>query len=667
MTIYLCTFKPKKTAEKAGAKILVTAVESVNASRAAARADVLLEDRDADAIDNYFKVIVSEVPAGIEAPALNTFDDSFSDRYLLTGDTWELISEQADDKAATHFLTNLPIDIKIVSAYVFGAKFILNDEELKQIYGVLNDLENNLNIKVVMTALMGIEALKHAYLDKVINLVSEIKNKFGTKVPMFIAVRDFADKWINTPASEREKITISQSASEATEKRKYADIDMDVALAVSSVDLNTQNVVEINRARNIVKENSDENYKRISMNLRRVDGITSCSRDEIYILTQKIIADPDLANNQLNQSTYIADWASNTLGIPAAVSEPIPEPEVKNLGGGKFSISGLVDSQAEKTASSDIVKTSVENNFIDDKAEKTTDKKSLNNAVEATELSTSDNFVSRADAIEKNINEQTASEKKNLDLWSRVYRTDEKYTKEFTYNGGGTSINGTYMTMQATKMFGSFGVGWGVDVLEERFDNGTPLFQNGSKEVIPNGCGGYLTTVNHVIKIKLWYLMGESRGEVIAYGCTPYITSLSNYDSEAPKKSLTDATKKALSQLGFSADIFLGLYDDWQYRAENKVEFAIKNASEKAEDVIRLREELDEKFTRVAEIIKTAVSENEVKKVHDNLAREINVHKESAKAKADHDAEKYFSGRLRRLSELKAERIAELSTSGEVA
>ncbi len=71
----------------------------------------------------------------------------------------------------------------------------------------------------------------------------------------------------------------------------------------------------------------------------------------------------------------------------------------------------------------------------------------------------------------------------------------------------------------------------------------------------------------------------------------------------APKKSLTDATKKALSQLGFSADIFLGLYDNPQYREEIGQEFAIKNASDKAEDVARLRKELDEKLSRNAEFL----------------------------------------------------------------
>ncbi|CAI1876548.1 Uncharacterised protein [Serratia fonticola] len=136
-------------------------------------------------------------------------------------------------------------------------------------------------------------------------------------------------------------------------------------------------------------------------------------------------------------------------------------------------------------------------------------------------------------------------------------------------------------------------------------------------------------------------------------------------DGEAPKKLLTDATKKALSQLGFSADVFLGLYDDVNYREENDAEFALKNASEKAEGVTRLREELDEKLTKVAETISKAVTVNEANKVHASIAREVDAHRKAFEAKGDTEHAKYLAGRLRRLTPLKDERIKALSSSEE--
>jgi hypothetical protein len=107
------------------------------------------------------------------------------------------------------------------------------------------------------------------------------------------------------------------------------------------------------------------------------------------------------------------------------------------------------------------------------------------------------------------------------------------------------------------------------------------------------------------------------RGEEISFGCTQYIYGSKHgpiCDGEATKKSLTDATKKALSSLGFSADIFMGLYDNPEYRQKNKEEFALKNASDNAEDAARLRQELDDKLTRVANTLATGVSANEVTK-----------------------------------------------------
>ncbi|MBE5253487.1 hypothetical protein [Mixta mediterraneensis] len=206
--------------------------------------------------------------------------------------------------------------------------------------------------------------------------------------------------------------------------------------------------------------------------------------------------------------------------------------------------------------------------------------------------------------------------------------------------------------------------------MEERFDNGAPIMRsvkgadgNFVKEVIPNGAGGYLTEVNHTTKVRLWYVLDGKQGEIFAYGCTPYIYNTKNgliSDGEAPKKSLTDATKKALSQLGSSADVFLGLFDDQQYRQENAPQFAIENAGEKAGDTVRLRKELDEKITKVANTIESAVTPNEAKKVYETMAREVDVHRKNAESTGDSQHSDYLKKRLLSLHKLTEKRIAEL-------
>lgn len=283
----------------------------------------------------------------------------------------------------------------------------------------------------------------------------------------------------------------------------------------------------------------------------------------------------------------------------------------------------------------------------------------------------------QASELVKSINEMQAGESDTLELWKEVFKTDERFTSAFSVNGGGTSINGTYMTMIATREFGPKGIGWGVDILEERFDDGAPITRtvkgadgNNTWELIPDGIGGVLTEKHHVIKISLWYIRNGKRGEEISFGCTPYIYGSKHgpiCDGEATKKSLTDATKKALSALGFCADIFMGLYDNPEYRQKNKAEFALKNASENAEDAARVRQELDDKLTRVANTLASAVSENEINKVYSSIAREAEVHRKDAEAKGDTQHARYLSGRLRRLTTIKDERIAELKKSQENA
>jgi hypothetical protein len=77
----------------------------------------------------------------------------------------------------------------------------------------------------------------------------------------------------------------------------------------------------------------------------------------------------------------------------------------------------------------------------------------------------------------------------------------------------------------------------------------------------------------------------SGNGTVEHFGQTTFVGKNKNgyfTDEEAPKKSLTDAIGKALSMLGFSADIYLGLFDDNKYVNDRKAE-AAKAGAPKAE------------------------------------------------------------------------------------
>lgn len=149
----------------------------------------------------------------------------------------------------------------------------------------------------------------------------------------------------------------------------------------------------------------------------------------------------------------------------------------------------------------------------------------------------------------------------NLAIWKSVEVTDPKHTKQFNRGGGfkGTSTNSTYLVKKATNLFGPIGIGWGYEIVEETFQPGQ------DKDVI------------HIVRIKFWYNWEGQRGEIYHFGQTQFVGKNKNgyyTDEEAPKKSLTDALSKCFSMLGFSADIFTGMYDDNRYVNDIRKKFA---------------------------------------------------------------------------------------------
>ena len=211
---------------------------------------------------------------------------------------------------------------------------------------------------------------------------------------------------------------------------------------------------------------------------------------------------------------------------------------------------------------------------------------------------------------------------KNMQIWNRVEKTDTRYTKDAKVGGQQiTSLNGTAIIMKATEIFGPVGIGFGWTVLEERFDKGAEIFVGEGDKRATLGF-----ELNHTVKIRFWIKQDGERGEFEQYGCTPYLYK-SKYgtttDGEAPKKSLTDAIKKSLSMLGFSADVFLGMFDDKDYVNALADEQAIEQAEDKVAEEERQRLERLEYIASVIESLKNAKTPKELKSFHDVAVRRL--------------------------------------------
>lgn len=143
----------------------------------------------------------------------------------------------------------------------------------------------------------------------------------------------------------------------------------------------------------------------------------------------------------------------------------------------------------------------------------------------------------------------------NMRIWQAVEKTDPAHTKHVSQRGGFTAINANYQIMQATKQFGPIGIGWG-------YVSGDPIFHD--------------TLL--FVPVTLWYGdRSNTFGPML--GCEEWKSDKGRVDSDASKKATTDAITKLLSQLGFSADVFLGKYDNQKYVEELAEEFADKHAT----------------------------------------------------------------------------------------
>lgn len=175
-------------------------------------------------------------------------------------------------------------------------------------------------------------------------------------------------------------------------------------------------------------------------------------------------------------------------------------------------------------------------------------------------------------------------------IWGQVEETDPTATKSSDFEGRIiTSIVGTYMVKRATELWGPIGIGWGYEILEERFDKGGPVRDRQSKEFICD-------SIMHTVKLQLWYMEGGEKRQVPPhFGHTPYVYETQygpKTDMEAPKKSLTDAVKKSLSMLGFSADVFLGLFDDEGYVEAATTKASLKKADDQDAAAMQARSDL---------------------------------------------------------------------------
>jgi len=156
----------------------------------------------------------------------------------------------------------------------------------------------------------------------------------------------------------------------------------------------------------------------------------------------------------------------------------------------------------------------------------------------------------------KNVNVDEEVKKGNMKLWNAVEKTNPYFTKAVNYGKMHyTAISAYYQIKVATSIWGPYGSTWG---LKDSELNITKI----------------MDTDMVIYKAIFYYPEGsfEIRNSI----------KVSASDDDFLKKLETDTLTKALSRLGFNADVFLGYFDDSRYIDKLKNELRQEKQQEKS-------------------------------------------------------------------------------------
>lgn len=164
-------------------------------------------------------------------------------------------------------------------------------------------------------------------------------------------------------------------------------------------------------------------------------------------------------------------------------------------------------------------------------------------------------------------------ENENLTLWRKVEKTNPKYTKKAKVGGNNiTSISPQFQIMNATEQFGIYGEKWGFKHIEFDYSlTNTPTtlkVQDWNTKDIEE-----IQSVLGLVGFKATFFFPKGEFEITNSIKIFTDNKHSKIDDNFAKKLETDALTKALSKLGFNADIFMGKFDDVRYLYEVTKEF----------------------------------------------------------------------------------------------
>jgi len=135
----------------------------------------------------------------------------------------------------------------------------------------------------------------------------------------------------------------------------------------------------------------------------------------------------------------------------------------------------------------------------------------------------------------------------NMELWDSQFQTDPSMTKQINKGSGRkiTTIDAYWLIYKATKQWGPMG-SWGLKSIDIKVTEGSDIGILSAVFFHPSGSFAIGNSINRFIG------RNDKKRE----------------DDEWVKKIVTNTISKALSYLGFSADVYFGKFDDDRYVAD---------------------------------------------------------------------------------------------------
>jgi len=195
----------------------------------------------------------------------------------------------------------------------------------------------------------------------------------------------------------------------------------------------------------------------------------------------------------------------------------------------------------------------------------------------------------------------------NLALWNKVEKTDPKITKKVSIGGMSyTTIDAQHQIKNATEQWGSYGFKWGLKNITYDFS----LMDTKGNTVAFVGAVFYYPNGEFELHSSILTVIGNKNPK---------------FDDDFAKKIETDLLTKALSKLGFNADVFMGKFDDNKYvqqvalekQAEENLKNPTKEQIEELEKLIQKTKSDKDKLLKFGEVEKledlTMSKYNEIK------------------------------------------------------